>query len=196
MPRNFRLFSIRHTTTIIVMNSNVNMIHGDLRHMDRSTTITNRDAFNIESTVTEQQLPPTTSLVVGNDGKAIRVVGFLKHLEHWFINGFIQHQPPWYLKIPLLRIMNKIQTELQVRDKFWCTFKIGTYKKPSNLPDVPRSRPVEMISSVHDTVSKIKHYIFILTSIPSGEDFTFWCRWTWIPLHHSTDEEEQVHICL
>ena len=192
------------------MNSNVNMIHGDLRHMDRSTTITNRDAFNIESTVTEQQLPPTTSLVVGNDGKAIRVVGFLKHLEHWFINGFIQRQPPWYLKIPPLRIMNKILTELQVRNKFWCTFKIGTYKKPSNLPDVPRSRPVEMISqpmemisrsvemisSVHDTVSKIKHYIFILTSIPSGEDFTFWCRWTWIPLHHSTDEEEQVHIYL
>ena len=69
------------------MNSNVNMIQGDLRHMDRSTTITNRDAFNIESTVTEQQLPPTTSLIVGNDGKVI--VGFLKHLEHWFINGFI-----------------------------------------------------------------------------------------------------------
>ena len=52
-----------------MMNSNVNMIQGDLRHMDRSTTITNRDAFNIESTVTEQQLPPTASLIVGNNGK-------------------------------------------------------------------------------------------------------------------------------
>ena len=69
MPRTFRLFTIRHTTTIIMMNSNVNMIQGDLRHMDRSTTITNRDAFNIESTVTEQQLPPTASLIVGNNGK-------------------------------------------------------------------------------------------------------------------------------
>ena len=28
----------------------------------------------------------------------------------------------------------------------------------SNLSDVRRSRPVEMISSVHDTVSKFKHY--------------------------------------
>ena len=42
--------------------------------MDRSTTITNRDAFNIESTVTEQQLPPTTSLVVGNDGRSLLVL--------------------------------------------------------------------------------------------------------------------------
>ena len=69
MPQTFRLLTIRHTTTIIMMNSNVNMIQGDFRHMDRSTTITNRDAFNIESTVTEQQLPPTASLIVGNDGK-------------------------------------------------------------------------------------------------------------------------------
>ena len=73
MPQTFRLFSIRHTTTIILVDSNLNMIQGGLRHMDRSTNITNRDAFNIESTVTEQQLPPTTStsLVVGNDGKNI-----------------------------------------------------------------------------------------------------------------------------
>ena len=47
------------------------MIQGDLRHMDRSTTITNEDAFNIEleSTVTGQPLPSTTSL--GNDGKVV-----------------------------------------------------------------------------------------------------------------------------
>ena len=150
------------------------------------------------------QLPNNNYLPLRPSSSAMTVgrYWFLKHLEHWFINGFIQRQPP-YLKIPPLRIMNKIPTELQVRDKFWSTFKIGSYKKPSNFPDVPRSRPVEMISrsvemisSVHDTVSKIKHYIFILTSIPSGEDFTFWCRWTWIPLHHRTDEEEQVHICL
>ena len=48
--------------------------------MDRSTTITNRDAFNIESTVTqagptEQQLPPTTSLIVGNDSDGKIVIG-------------------------------------------------------------------------------------------------------------------------
>ena len=65
MPRTFWLFSIRHTTTIIVVDSlsNLNMIQGDVRHIDRSTTITNRDAFNIEieSTVTEQPLPSTSS---------------------------------------------------------------------------------------------------------------------------------------
>ena len=67
MPRSFQLFSIRHTTTIILVDSNVNMIQGGLRHMDRSTTITNRDAFNTESTVTAQPLPSSTTL--GNEGK-------------------------------------------------------------------------------------------------------------------------------
>ena len=66
MPRTFRLFTIRHTT-IILVDSNLNMIQGDLRHFDRSTAITNQDAFNTENTVIEQQLQPTTSL--GNDGK-------------------------------------------------------------------------------------------------------------------------------
>ena len=37
--------------------------------MDRSTTITNRDAFNIESTVTAQPLPSTAPL--GNEGKVV-----------------------------------------------------------------------------------------------------------------------------
>jgi hypothetical protein len=70
MPRTFGLFSITHTT-IILVDSNLNMIQGDLRHMDRSTTFTNRDPFNIESTVTEQQFPPNTSLVVDNNGKVV-----------------------------------------------------------------------------------------------------------------------------
>ena len=76
MPQTISLFSIRHTT-IILLDSNVNIIEGDLRHMDRSTTITNMDAFNIESTITgiEQPLPSTTSL--GNEGKF--VIGFCKN---------------------------------------------------------------------------------------------------------------------
>ena len=67
MPRTFWLFSIRHTTTIILVDSNLNMIQGDLRHMDRSTTITNRDAFNVEleSTITEQPLPSTSTTSPG-----------------------------------------------------------------------------------------------------------------------------------
>ena len=80
MPRTPSLFSIRRTTTIVLVNSNFTMIQGAFRHMDRSTTITNRDAFNIESNITEQQLPPTASLIVGNDGKVIFWV--LKDLEH------------------------------------------------------------------------------------------------------------------
>ena len=80
MPRTPSLFTIRHTTTIILVDSNLTMVQGDLRHIDGSTTITNRDAFNIESTVTEQQLPPTASLIVGNDGKVISCV--MKQLEH------------------------------------------------------------------------------------------------------------------
>ena len=71
MPRTPLLFSIRRTTTIILVDSNLTMIQGGLRHTDGSITITNRDAFNIENTVTEQQLPPTASLIVGNDGKVI-----------------------------------------------------------------------------------------------------------------------------
>ena len=73
-PRTFfKLFSIRHT--IILVDSNLNMIQGDHRHMDRSTTITNRDSFNIESTVTEQQLLPTTSLAVDGDSDGKVVIG-------------------------------------------------------------------------------------------------------------------------
>ena len=107
------------------MNSNLNMIQGDLRHMDRSTTITNRDAFNIESTVTEQQLAPTTSLVVGNDGK---VVFWSWSIYSTDFNN-IQPKPSWYLQIPPPRFMKTMQTvtELRVREIFWCTFKIGTY---------------------------------------------------------------------
>ena len=79
MPRIPSLFS--QTTNIILVGSNLTMVQGDLRHMDRSTTISNRDAFNIENTVTdsEQQLPPTASLIVGNNGKIVSWV--LKHLE-------------------------------------------------------------------------------------------------------------------
>ena len=70
MPRSFRLFDIRYTTTIILVDSNLSMIQGDLRHMDRSTTITNRDAFNIESTVTEQLLPSSPTFL-GAEGKVV-----------------------------------------------------------------------------------------------------------------------------
>ena len=65
MPRIPSLFS--HTTTIILVGSTLTMVQGDLRH------ISNRDAFNIENTVTdsEQQLPPTASLIVGNNGKVV-----------------------------------------------------------------------------------------------------------------------------
>jgi hypothetical protein len=61
MPRTFQLFSISHTTIILVDST---LIQGDLQHIDRSTTITNRDAFDIEleSTVNQQLLPRTTSL--------------------------------------------------------------------------------------------------------------------------------------
>ena len=77
------------------MDGNLNIIQGDLHH-DRSTTITNMNALNIESSVTEQQSPPTTSLIV-DDGKV--VIRFLKlsQARVWFIYGLIQRQPPWYL---------------------------------------------------------------------------------------------------
>jgi hypothetical protein len=61
---NFPVVPYRDATTIILVDGNFNMIQGDLRHMDRSTNITNRDAFNIqlESTVTQQPFPSTASL--------------------------------------------------------------------------------------------------------------------------------------
>ena len=77
MPRTPLLFSIRRATTITLVNSNLTIVQGDLRHIDGSTTITNGDAFNTESTVTEQQLPPTASLIVGTEGKFVPWV--LKH---------------------------------------------------------------------------------------------------------------------
>ena len=125
MPQTFRLFCIRHTTTIILVDSNLNMIQGDFRHMDQSTTITNRDAFNIE---TEQHLPPTTSLVVGNDGKAVQVIALEASIALIY-NGCIQlqRQPPWYLQIPLPRVMNMMQIELQVGDNFRRASKICNY---------------------------------------------------------------------
>ena len=128
MPRTPLLFSIRHTTTIVLVDSNLTMIQGDLRHINGSTTISNRDAFNIESTVTEQQVPPTASLIVGNDGKVVYWV--LKASRALIYNGIIQCQPPcqWYLQIPPPRVKHMIETELHVRDKFRRTFEIGTYK--------------------------------------------------------------------
>ena len=127
MPRTHSLFSItlRRTTNIIMVDSYLTMIQGGLRHIDGSTTITNRDAFNIENTVTEQQSPPTASLIVGTEGKFIPWV--LK-ASRVIYNGLIQRQLPWYLRIPPLHVKHKIQTELQVRDKFQWTFEIGTYK--------------------------------------------------------------------
>ena len=117
-------------------------------------------------------------------------------------NGYIQRQHPWHLQIPRPRVMDMIQNKLQVlqvRDKFWSTLKISTYpscaclpEMPSNLPDTRESRPVETAVSVHSTVSNSSTMarVFTLTSIPSVEDFAFWCWWTRIPLHHSTDQEE------
>ena len=47
-----------------------------------------------------------------------------------------------------------IETELQVGDaELRCAFSIGTYKMPSNLPGTRGPRTVEMVASVHDTVS-------------------------------------------
>ena len=57
-------FSIWNTTNIFtVMNGNLNMVQGNLRHIDRSTTITNTDPFHVEleSTVAGQPSPSTTS---------------------------------------------------------------------------------------------------------------------------------------
>ena len=51
-------------TTIIPVESNLTMIQGDLLHIDRSTTITNRNSFNIESIV-------TANVVGDSDGKVV-----------------------------------------------------------------------------------------------------------------------------
>ena len=113
-------------------------------------------------------------------------------------NGSIQCQQPWYLQNHPPRVMNIIETELQVRDKFWCAFKIGTYKMHFNFPGNRVSRPVEMAASVHDTVSNSStmEHVFMLTSLPSGEEFTYGCGWTRIPFHHCGSQEKLVLICL
>ena len=199
MPRTFWLFSIRYTTTIIVVDSlsNLNMIQGDLRHIDRSTTITNRDAFNVEleSTITEQPLPSTSTT---SPGKVV--------IESWSIYstdlyGYV-NPPASGISRPL-RCASwtwykqnfkhfRLETNFDAPLKLALTCRMYLPEMPSNLPDTRGSRPVEMAVSVHSTVrnsSTIPH-VFMLTSIPSGEDFTSWFRWTRMPFHHSTDQEE------
>ena len=116
MPQTPLLFSIRRTTTITLVNCNLTMIQGDLRHIDGSSTITNRNAFNIENTVTEPQSPPTVSLIVGNDGKVFYWV--LKASRALIYNDLIQRQPPWYLQILQPRLKHMIRAGIRVRDKF------------------------------------------------------------------------------
>lgn len=57
-------YSIWSTTTIILVDGNLNMVRGNLRHLDRSTTITNTDSFNVElgGTVPGLSLLSTTSM--------------------------------------------------------------------------------------------------------------------------------------
>ena len=160
MPRTPSLFSItlRRTTTIIIVDSNLTMIQGGLRHIDGSTNITNRNAFNIENIVTEPQSPPTVPLIVGNDGKVIYWVW--KAFRALICNNLIQRQPPWYLQILQPRLKHMIRGGLRVRDKFRYTFGIGAHnlyvyaRYVSNPPSTRVSRPVEMVASVPSTVSK------------------------------------------
>ena len=123
MPRSISLFSItlRRTTTIF-------MVNGNLRHIDGSTTITNRNTFNIENTISEPlaQSSPAVSLIVGNDGKVVFWV--LKASWALIYNDLIQLQPPWYLQILQPRLKHMIRAGLQVRDKFRYTFEIITHK--------------------------------------------------------------------
>ena len=102
------------------------MVNGNLRHIDGSTTITNRNTFNIENTVSEPQTPPTVSLIVGNDGKVVYWV--LKASWALIYNDLIQLQPPWYLQILQPRLKHMIRVGLQVRDKFRYTFGTSAYK--------------------------------------------------------------------
>ena len=158
MPRSISLFSItlRRTTTIF-------MVNGNLRHIDGSTTITNRNTFNIENTISEPlaQSSPAVSLIVGNDGKVVFWV--LKASWALIYNDLIQLQPPWYLQILQPRLKHMIRVGLQVRDKFRYTFGIGAHnlyvyaRYVSNPPRTRVSRPVEMVASVPSTVSKFKH---------------------------------------
>ena len=105
--------------------------------------------------------------------RTVRLLLGLEAFKAPIYNGFIQHQPPWYLQIPLLpmNMMIMIQTELQVRDKSLSTSKIGTYK----IPDNRRSRPVEMAASVHSTVSNscTMAHDFMLTFKPSTKTSRF-----------------------
>ena len=130
MPQTISLFSItlRRTTTIFMVDSNLTMVQGGLRHIDGSTTITNRNAFNIENTISEPQPSPTVCLIVGNDGKPEVVYWVLKASWALIYNDLIQRQPPWYLQVLQPRLKHMIRAGLQVRDKFRYTFGTSAYK--------------------------------------------------------------------
>ena len=73
--------------------------------MDRSTTITNRDAL-----ILKVQLPNNICLPLH---LTVRPLLGVEANGALIYNGCIQRQPPGYLQIPPPRAMNK-QTELQV----------------------------------------------------------------------------------
>ena len=94
-------------------------------------------------------------------------------------NGFVQRQPLWYLQIPLPRVMNMMQIELQVRDKFRYAFKIGNYLQrvcQSYLLIFQILENRDLWKWQHRCIVRLAiqaqcHTFSMLTDIPSDEDF-------------------------
>ena len=160
MPRTFWLFSIRRTTIIVLeTGSNLTMIQGDLRHIDQSTTITNRDAFNIglESTVIEQRLPSTMS-----PGKLVVGSWSVSSTDFYWLHS--ASTPLVYPNIPAAS--HEHDTDRTSGAFFFFSYHSWKSAVLTSLYIEPEetatrgSRPVEITAPVHFTVSLAQWQVF------------------------------------
>ncbi|KAF8802749.1 hypothetical protein BYT27DRAFT_7215128 [Phlegmacium glaucopus] len=102
MPPSFSFFSIRSYTILVLVDSDLNMIQGDLLHMDWSTTTTNTNSFNGGFMPTRQPSPPA----LPRDDE------------------FIQSQLSWHLIMPLPSVMMQIGLQvLQIHPRIYQAFE-------------------------------------------------------------------------
>ena len=112
-------------------------------------------------------------------------------------NGYIQqqHQPSWYLPILPSNVMKTLQTitELQVRDKFWCAFKIGAYLQIVHVHQ--RCLPIFQVLEVHD-LWRWQHRCIVRLAIQAQwHTFSYWHPFLRAKASHfKVDERESLRI--
>ena len=119
MPQNFWLFSIRTTTTIVLVDSNLTIVQGNFRNVDRSTSITNEGSFNVlhESVHTGQPSPSNPTVLCKLYYWPLKLVG------HWStIIAKFQLQLWWCILLLPPSVVMVIQRDLRFLQVRGCSF--------------------------------------------------------------------------